>query len=72
MSYGNGAKEGKRFKQGTWIFMIPATSVTEEDTVNFHSDLQRPFLWKEQEKQKTVITQVLMTWISFFSGKVSC
>lgn len=52
--------------------MIPATSVTEEDTVNFHSDLQRPFLWKEQEKQKTVITQVLMSWISFFSGKVSC
>lgn len=30
--------------------MIPVTSVTEEDTVNFHSDLQRPFLWKEREK----------------------
>lgn len=29
--------------------MIPATSVLEEETVNFHSDLQRPFLWREKE-----------------------
>lgn len=28
----------------TWIFMIPATSVEEEEMENFHSDLQRPFL----------------------------
>lgn len=34
--------------------MIPVTSVEEEDTVNFHSDLQRPFLRKKQEKQKLV------------------
>lgn len=34
--------------------MIPVTSVEEEDTVNFHSDLQRPFLRKKQEKRKLV------------------
>lgn len=29
--------------------MIPATSVLAEEVVNFHSDLQRPFLWGEEE-----------------------
>lgn len=29
--------------------MIPATSVLAEEMVNFHSDLQRPFLWGEEE-----------------------
>lgn len=29
--------------------MIPATSVKEEEVMNFHSDLQRPFLKKHQE-----------------------
>lgn len=28
--------------------MIPATSVVEEEVVNFHSDLQRPFLTNHQ------------------------
>lgn len=28
--------------------MIPATSVEEEELVNFHSDLQRPFLKNHQ------------------------
>lgn len=30
--------------------MIPATSVLAEEMVNFHSDLQRPFLWGEEGK----------------------
>lgn len=34
----------RRESEPTWIFMIPATSVEEEEMVNFHSDLQRPFL----------------------------
>lgn len=29
--------------------MIPATSVEEEEVVNFHSDLQRPFLRNQQK-----------------------
>lgn len=31
--------------------MIPATSVLVEEMVNFHSDLQRPFLWGEGEEK---------------------
>lgn len=30
--------------------MIPATLVVEGEIVNFHSDLQRPFLWREGEE----------------------
>lgn len=29
--------------------MIPATSVEEEEVLNFHSDLQRPFLKNHQK-----------------------
>lgn len=36
------------FGKNTWIFMIPATVVVEGEMVNFHSDLQRPFLWRQE------------------------
>ena len=32
--------------------MIPATWVVEGVMVNFHSDLQRPFLRKQKKKQE--------------------
>lgn len=36
----------------TWIFKMPATWVVEGVIVNFHSDLQRPFLKKKNQKNR--------------------
>lgn len=35
----------------TWIFKMPATWVVEGVIVNFHSDLQRPFLKKTSKTE---------------------
>lgn len=43
----------------TWIFKMPATWVVEGVIVNFHSDLQRPFL-KKTVKQKLDVTPLVM------------
>lgn len=44
----------------TWIFKMPATWVVEGVIVNFHSDLQRPFLKKKPEKQNLDVTPLVM------------
>lgn len=42
----------------TWIFKMPSTWVDEEVIVNFHSDLQRPFLNKLTEMKITLVFQM--------------
>lgn len=44
----------------TWIFKMPATWVVEGVIVNFHSDLQRPFLKKKPIKQKLDVILLVM------------